>query len=50
MSLLSQASGPSILNFLPWTIRALCGLGWGRGTGSFLCLEGVVKGFLIYFR
>lgn len=47
--LLSQASGPSILNFLPWTIRASSGLGWGRGIGSFLCLEAVVRGLFNLF-
>lgn len=50
MSFLSQASGPSILNFLPWTIRALSGLGWGHGTGSFLCLEGVARGLFNLFQ
>lgn len=50
MSLPSQASGPSILNFLLWTIRALSGLGWGQGTGSFLCLEGVARGLFNLFE
>nr|NP_001128746.1 uncharacterized protein LOC100189640 [Pongo abelii]CAH89689.1 hypothetical protein [Pongo abelii] len=29
LALSSQAVGPSILNFLPWTIRAMGGPGWG---------------------
>lgn len=49
LSLPSQALGPSILNFLPWTIRALSGLGWGQGAGSFLCLEAVARGLFNLF-
>lgn len=49
LALLSQASGPSILNFLPWTIRASHGLGWGRVIGSFLCFEAVARGLFNLF-
>lgn len=49
LALPSQALGPSILNFLPWTIRALSGLCWGQGVGSFLCLEAVARGLFNLF-
>lgn len=47
---LSQALGPSILNFLPWTIRALSGLGWGQVTGSFLCLVAMARRLFNLFQ
>lgn len=48
----SQALGPSILNFVPWTIRALSGRGWGwgQGAGSFLCVEAVARGLFNLFQ
>lgn len=49
-SLPSQALGPSILNFLPWTIRTLSGRGWGQVQGSFLCVEAVARGLFNLFQ
>lgn len=50
LGLPSQALGPSIRNFLPWTIRALNALGGGLGTGSFLCLEAVARRLFNLFQ
>lgn len=41
-----QASGPSILNFLPWTIRALSGLGWEPGCRLLFMFGGSGRGGL----